>query len=173
MREDSEEPLAANTTRERLDVRSRVLITFTFFSMFFGAANLIFPPFLGAQAGSATPLAAVGFIISAVGPAGTRSLLAVSSAGGFEYLADRVSPRFAIVLALAIILTIGPCFAIPRTGRTTSFEMMVVPFTTGIPTWITQLGLFGGVLHPLVPPRAGVRRSFRKPWDGSWGRCCS
>ena len=42
------------------------------------------------------------------------------------------------MLALAIILTIGPCFAIPRTA-TTSFEMMVVPFTTGIPTWITQL----------------------------------
>ena len=137
MREDSEEPLAANTTRERLDVRSRVLITFTFFSMFFGAANLIFPPFLGAQAGSATPLAAVGFIVSAVGLP-VLGVLAVSSAGGFEYLADRVSPRFAIVLALAIILTIGPCFAIPRTA-TTSFEMMVVPFTTGIPTWITQL----------------------------------
>ena len=119
MREDSEEPLAANTTRERLDIRSRILITFTFFSMFFGAANLIFPPFLGAQAGSATPLAAVGFIISAVGLP-VLGVLAVSSAGGFEYLADRVSPRFAIVLALAIILTIGPCFAIPRTA-TTSF----------------------------------------------------
>lgn len=137
MREDTEEPLAANTTRERLDVRSRILITFTFFSMFFGAANLIFPPFLGAQAGSATPLAAVGFIVSAVGLP-VLGVLAVSSAGGFEYLADRVSPRFAIVLALAIILTIGPCFAIPRTA-TTSFEMMVVPFTAGIPTWITQL----------------------------------
>lgn len=105
--------------------------------MFFGAANLIFPPFLGAQAGSATPLAAAGFIISAVGLP-VLGVLAVSSAGGFEYLADRVSPKFAIVLALAIILTIGPCFAIPRTA-TTSFEMMVVPFTTGIPTWITQL----------------------------------
>ena len=137
MREDTNGPSAANTTRERLDVRSRILITFTFFSMFFGAANLIFPPFLGAQAGSATPLAAAGFIISAVGLP-VLGVLAVSSAGGFEYLADRVSPKFAIVLALAIILTIGPCFAIPRTA-TTSFEMMVVPFTTGIPTWITQL----------------------------------
>ena len=29
------------------------LVGFTLFSMFFGAGNLIFPPFLGAQAGTA------------------------------------------------------------------------------------------------------------------------
>ena len=30
-----------------------LLVGFTLFSMFFGAGNLIFPPFLGAQAGTA------------------------------------------------------------------------------------------------------------------------
>ncbi|NMM94303.1 branched-chain amino acid transport system II carrier protein [Bifidobacterium oedipodis] len=114
-------------------------MTVTFFSMFFGAGNLIFPAFVGAQAGIATPAAALGFIVSAVGLP-VLGVLAVSSAGGFEQLANRVSQRFSLVLGLAIILTIGPCFAIPRTA-TTSFEMAVVPFSsgTGIPTWVWQL----------------------------------
>ncbi|MBW3092826.1 branched-chain amino acid transport system II carrier protein [Bifidobacterium sp. 82T10] len=112
-----------------LTARQRLLMTFTFFSMFFGAGNLIFPPFVGAQAGSSTPAAAVGFIVSAVGLP-ILGVLAVTFAGGFDRLAGRVSPRFATLMGLAIILTIGPCFAIPRTA-TTSFEMMVAPFIAG------------------------------------------
>ena len=38
----------------KLVARQRLVMTFTFFSMFFGAGNLIFPPFVGAQAGSAS-----------------------------------------------------------------------------------------------------------------------
>ncbi|WP_420868212.1 branched-chain amino acid transport system II carrier protein [Bifidobacterium vespertilionis] len=118
---------AATTTG--LSARQRMLMTFTFFSMFFGAGNLIFPPFVGAQAGSASVPATLGFIVSAVGLP-ILGVLAVSFAGGFDRLASRVSPGFATVLAVAIILTIGPCFAIPRTA-TTSFEMMIVPFLGG------------------------------------------
>ncbi|MCH9275047.1 branched-chain amino acid transport system II carrier protein [Bifidobacterium amazonense] len=110
----------------RLTARQRLLMTFTFFSMFFGAGNLIFPPFVGVQAGSAALAATAGFIVSAVGLP-ILGVLAVTFAGGFDALAGRVSPRCSLALGLAIILTIGPCFAIPRTA-TTSFEMMVAPF---------------------------------------------
>ncbi|MDG5948938.1 branched-chain amino acid transport system II carrier protein, partial [Bifidobacterium bifidum] len=98
-------------------------MAFTFFSMFFGAGNLIFPPFVGAQAGAATVPAIIGFIVSAVGLP-ILGVLAVTFAGGFDELARRVSPAFASLLGVAIMLTIGPCFAIPRTA-TTSYEMMV------------------------------------------------
>ena len=37
-----------------LSMRNRCVIGFTLFSMFFGAGNLIFPPLLGAEAGSST-----------------------------------------------------------------------------------------------------------------------
>ena len=84
-------------------------MTFTFFSMFFGAGNLIFPPFVGAQAGSATIPAAIGFIVSAVGLP-ILGVLAVTFAGGFDKLAGRVSPKFALFLGVAIMLTIGPLF---------------------------------------------------------------
>ncbi|WP_375137695.1 branched-chain amino acid transport system II carrier protein [Bifidobacterium sp. UTBIF-78] len=112
-------------------------MTFTFFSMFFGAGNLIFPPFVGAQAGSAAVPAAIGFIVSAVGLP-ILGVMAVTFAGGFDKLATRVSLRFALFLGLAIILTIGPCFAIPRTA-TTSFEMMVAPFTPDGSIWLARL----------------------------------
>lgn len=123
--------------RQRLNARSRLLIAFTFFSMFFGAGNLIFPPIVGAQAGSATFPAMLGFIVSGVGLP-ILGVLAVTTAGGFDALARRVSKNFSLVLGLLIILTIGPCFAIPRTA-TTSFEMAVAPFTGDAPKWLPQL----------------------------------
>lgn len=125
------------TDTPHLSTRSRVLIVFTFFSMFFGAGNLIFPPFVGAQAGASTPLATVGFIVSAVGLP-ILGVIAVSMAGGFEQLAKRVSKRFSIVLGTIIILTIGPFFAIPRTA-TTSFETAIIPFAGDTPRWVLQL----------------------------------
>ncbi|KAA8820248.1 branched-chain amino acid transport system II carrier protein [Bifidobacterium rousetti] len=133
----SEQPSTRRLDARRLDARQRLVMTFTFFSMFFGAGNLIFPPFVGAQAGSSALPAAVGFIVSAVGLP-ILGVLAVTFAGGFDALAGRISPRFALLLGLAIILTIGPCFAIPRTA-TTSFEMMVAPFVASDSRWIAQL----------------------------------
>ena len=56
------------------------LVGFTLFSMFFGAGNLIFPPFLGAQAGTALWLAFAGFAVSAIGLP-IASVAAVARAG--------------------------------------------------------------------------------------------
>ena len=117
--------------------KNLILLSLTLFSMFFGAGNLIFPPFVGAQAGSATIPAAIGFIVSAVGLP-ILGVLAVTFAGSFDKLASRVSPKFALFLGVAIMLTIGPCFAIPRTA-TTSFEMMVAPFVPSSYGWLAQL----------------------------------
>lgn len=123
---------ATPSNARTLSWRARMALTVTFFSMFFGAGNLIFPPFLGAIAGDLMPLAMIGFICSAVGLP-ILGVLAVTRAGGFESLAGKIGPRFAATLAMAIILTIGPFFAIPRTA-TTSFEMAVTPHLSGSPT---------------------------------------
>ena len=99
-----------------------LLVGFTLFSMFFGAGNLIFPPFLGAQAGTALWLAFAGFAVSAIGLP-IAGVAAVARAGGLPVLAGRVHPRFAQVFAVLVYLSIGPCLAIPRTAST-SFEML-------------------------------------------------
>ena len=83
-----------------------LLVGFTLFSMFFGAGNLIFPPFLGAQAGTALWSAFVGFAVSAIGLP-IAGVAAVARAGGLPALAGRVHPRFAQVFAVLVYLSLS------------------------------------------------------------------
>ncbi len=106
--------------------KSRVLIGLTLFSMFFGAGNLIFPPYLGNLAGDNIVPAMAGFAITAVA-APILGVIAVAISGGLDTLAGRVSKGFAFLFTLLIYLSIGPMLAIPRTAST-SFEMAVTPF---------------------------------------------
>ena len=73
---------------QKLNRRSLLLVGFTLFSMFFGAGNLIFPPYLGAQAGTVAWLAFVGFAVSAIGLP-VIGVIAVARAGGLSELAGR------------------------------------------------------------------------------------
>lgn len=111
---------------KKLSRRVQVLLGFTLFSMFFGAGNLIFPPGVGAQAGTLTWPAMVGMAISAVGLP-VLGVVAVARSGGLDALGDRVHPLFSKVFTIVAYLAIGPCLAIPRTAST-SFEMAVPPF---------------------------------------------
>lgn len=116
-----------------------LIIGLTLFSMFFGAGNLIFPPFLGAQAGINTWTAMAGFAVSAVGFP-VLGVAAVARSGGLEKLAGRAGVKFASVFTLLCYLSIGPCLAIPRTAST-SFEMAVIPFAAqGAPLSAYQMG---------------------------------
>ncbi len=108
-----------------LPLPQRLLVGFTLFAMFFGAGNLIFPPWLGAQAGTEGVAALAGFLVTAVGFP-ILGVMAVAESGGLKTLAGRVHPVFAFVFMLLIYLSIGPCLAIPRTAST-SFEMVVRP----------------------------------------------
>ncbi len=111
--------------KQKLSGYNRILIGFTLFSMFFGAGNLIFPPFLGAMAGQRTLAAMAGFLISSVGLP-VLGVAAVALSGGLPGLAGRVSAKFSFLFVLLVYLSIGPCLAIPRTAST-SFEMAVLP----------------------------------------------
>ncbi|WP_336624264.1 branched-chain amino acid transport system II carrier protein [Clostridium boliviensis] len=111
---------------ERLTKEKLVLAGLTVFSMFFGAGNLIFPPYLGASAGISVWIAVAGFAVTAIGFP-VLGVVAVAQSGGLDKLAGRVHPKFAFIFTLLIYLSIGPCLAIPRTAST-SFEMAVVPF---------------------------------------------
>lgn len=122
---------------KRLSHREVFLVGLTLFSMFFGAGNLIFPPFLGAQAGTNTWSAMAGFALSAVGLP-VLGVVAVAKSGGLPALAGRVGKRFAFLFTLLIYLSIGPGLAIPRTAST-SFEMAVTPFWPSAPGWVLPL----------------------------------
>ena len=108
---------------QKLSGKNLLLVSFTLFSMFFGAGNLIFPPHLGAQAGTSLWPAFAGLAVSAVGLP-IAGVAAVARAGGLDRLAGRVHPVFATVFTILVYLSIGPCLAIPRTAST-SFQMLV------------------------------------------------
>lgn len=97
------------------------------FALFFGAGNLIFPPFLGQNAGTNTVPAMIGFLITGCGLPLLTVVAVCYSGKDLQDIASRVYPWYGIFLVAAISLTIGPFFAIPRTGST-SFEMSVAPF---------------------------------------------
>ncbi|AIG26152.1 branched-chain amino acid transport system II carrier protein [Brevibacillus laterosporus] len=111
---------------QRLSRKDLLLVSFMMFSLFFGAGNLIFPPFLGQSAGTNFWQAMSGFIISAVGLP-ILGVVAVAKSDGLHNLAKRVHPVFAFIFTLLIYLSIGPFLGIPRNGSL-AFEMGVAPF---------------------------------------------
>lgn len=143
---------------KKLTIKNRILVGLTLFSMFFGAGNLIFPPFLGAMAGENTWTAMAGFALTAVGFP-ILGVAAVAESGGLTALGSRVHPRFAFVFTLLIYLSIGPCLAIPRTAST-SFEMAVKPFMeAGAGAQLLYSAVFFGIafLVALKPDRLTQR----------------
>ncbi|MFD1422808.1 branched-chain amino acid transport system II carrier protein [Laceyella tengchongensis] len=92
---------------ERLTKKECLWVSLMVFSLFFGAGNLIFPPFLGQTAGTQLWPALGGFIVSAVGLP-ILGVVAVAKSGGLQSLAKRVHPVFALVFTLLVYLAIGP-----------------------------------------------------------------
>jgi len=102
------------------------LVGFALFAMFFGAGNLIFPPYMGFLSGSAWSMALIGFLITGIGMPLMGIIASAHAGGSVEHLAGRVGPRFARILSIVIILAIGPLLAIPRTAAVT-YEMGILP----------------------------------------------
>ncbi len=102
------------------------VLGFALFSGFFGAGNLILPPFLGFNAGSDWWLVTIGFIISAA----IIPLLAIFAharlQGTLLDLGNKVSPLFSLIFSL-LVYAIAISLPIPRTASVTH-EMAIAPF---------------------------------------------
>lgn len=110
----------------KLGKKKMLMVSFMLFSLFFGAGNLIFPPFLGQNAGSASLPAMVGFLITAV-LLPLLGVIVVARFDGLERLAGQVGRHFAPVFTVLIYLSIGPGLGIPR-AASVPFEMAVAPY---------------------------------------------
>ena len=98
------------------------------FALFFGAGNLIFPAFLGQQAGSNWLSAMSGFLLTGAGlPLLGVIAIGYSGSRDVQDLASRVTPWYGVAFAAVLYLAIGPLFATPRTA-TVTFEIGVTPF---------------------------------------------
>lgn len=115
---------------KRLTLSSYVLIGSMLFGLFFGAGNLIFPVHMGQEAGSNVMIAAIGFLVTGIGlPFLGVIAIGISKSSGLFDLASRIHPIYAYGMTILLYLTIGPFFALPRTG-TVSYEIGFAPFAS-------------------------------------------
>ncbi|WGE31388.1 branched-chain amino acid transport system II carrier protein [Actinobacillus genomosp. 2] len=107
--------------------KNTFVVGFMLFAIFFGAGNLIFPPKLGFESGADFWAATIGFVVTGVGLPLLGIIVSASYKGGYKAALHRIHPWFSLLFLVAIYLTIGPFFAIPRTAAT-AYEMAVLPF---------------------------------------------
>ncbi|MBQ8801869.1 MAG: branched-chain amino acid transport system II carrier protein, partial [Clostridium sp.] len=96
-------------------IKDCVVIGAALFAMFFGAGNMIFPPYLGLQAGVEWFVAFLGYYAADVGLA-VVAMLALIRTGGSEGLLRPLGRVWGGGLMCAIMLCLGPIISIPRTA---------------------------------------------------------
>lgn len=115
--------------QKKLLLKDYIYLASMLFGLFFGAGNLIFPISMGQLAGTNYWLALLGFLITAIGlPFLGIISIGLSGSNGLLDMASRVHPWFGVVFSIALYLTIGPLFAIPRTAT--------VSFVVGIEEYV-------------------------------------
>ncbi len=132
------------------------------FSIFFGAGNLIFPPALGQAAGSNSIIAMMGFLVTGVGLP-LLGITAIAMQGGkyVEFMNRKTYPWLATALLVILYLTIGPVFAVPRTGAV-SFEIGIRPFLAAedltLGQFIYTMFFFGATYYLAMTPNKLIDR---------------
>lgn len=130
----------------RKKITDIIICGFALFAIFFGAGNLIFPPYLGVISGSNWGIANIAFLLSDPLLPILGVIVTALLGGQATDLGKRVSKHFSIIIGAISIILIGPLFAVPRTGATTH-EIFVQSFVPTAPQWITSLIFFGLTLY--------------------------
>ena len=113
------------------------ITAFALFSLFFGAGNLILPPYLGYNAGEDWIWVVLGFAVSAV----VIPILAIYGharlQGTMLDFANKVSPGFALVFSVLVYI-ISIALPSPRTASVT-YEMAVQPYFDISSLWLSLI----------------------------------
>lgn len=144
-------------------IKENIAVGFMLFALFLGAGNIIFPPLLGQQAGEQFFISIIGFLITGVGLPLLAIVAVAKNGGDLQVLSNRVHPLFGMVFTGIVYLSIGPFFAIPRTGAV-SYNIGIAPFLTEgqaeswVPLFITTLIFFSLTLYLAFNPTKLVDR---------------
>lgn len=103
-----------------------ITIGFALFAMFFGAGNLLLPPYIGLLVGDQYFITILAFALSGI-LLPLMGIVAVTMSGdSIEDMGKWTNRGVITVLGTLIMLSIGPLIAIPRTAATT-FEVGIQP----------------------------------------------
>lgn len=143
--------------KKRLSIGEIISVGSMLFGLFFGAGNLIFPVSMGQNAGANVWGALLGFLVTGVGiPLLGVAALGMTKSDGLLDLGGIVGRKYSVFFTVALYLTIGPFFAIPRCAST-SFSVGVAPLigegsTSKLATIIFSALFFGAVLFFSIKP---------------------
>ncbi|QIO05697.1 branched-chain amino acid transport system II carrier protein [Acinetobacter shaoyimingii] len=129
-----------------LRTRDIIALGFMTFALFIGAGNIIFPPIVAQQAGEHVWLAALGFLVTAVGLP-VITIIALSRVeGSIQNLSSPLGKIASLILTVACYLAVGPLFATPRTA-TVSYE---IGFSSYFGTSGSSLLIYSAIYFALV-----------------------
>ncbi|OAL76965.1 branched-chain amino acid transport system II carrier protein [Acinetobacter terrae] len=129
-----------------LRTRDIIALGFMTFALFIGAGNIIFPPIVAQQAGEHVWLAALGFLITAVGLP-VITIMALSRVeGSIQNLSSPLGKIASLVLTIVCYLAVGPLFATPRTA-TVSYE---IGFSSYFGTASSSLLIYSAIYFAVV-----------------------
>ncbi|MEG0898622.1 MAG: branched-chain amino acid transport system II carrier protein [Oscillospiraceae bacterium] len=118
------------------------VLGFALFAMFFGAGNLIFPPYLGFGSASNWFWGFVAFIATDIGLSVLALLMIAKKGQGADGITNVLGQKCSTLLLVANMICLGPLIAIPRTAATT-FEFAVAPiFPSFINSWVSAIIFF-------------------------------
>ncbi|WP_454044906.1 branched-chain amino acid transport system II carrier protein [Corynebacterium sp. Marseille-Q2516] len=124
-------PQKAGSPAARGPARPALLLmvtAFMLFSMFFGAGNLIFPAYLGVEAGTSFVPAIIGFLGTGVALPVLAIIAIAISGNDVGELARRAGRIFGVAFPILAYLSIGAFYALPRTGAV-SYSTAIQPIT--------------------------------------------
>ena len=121
--------------------KDKWMVGLALFSMFFGAGNVIFPPYLGMTAASMWVPAFICYYIADIGLAMLAILAMLKCDSDIEGITCRIGRIPAVLLSTLVVLCVGPMLAIPRTAATT-FEMGVSPIFPGVNPLVASIAFF-------------------------------
>ncbi|NNH36966.1 branched-chain amino acid transport system II carrier protein [Acinetobacter sp. NIPH 2377] len=129
-----------------LRTRDIIALGFMTFALFIGAGNIIFPPIVAQQAGEHVWLAALGFLITAVGLP-VITIMALSRVeGSIQNLSSPLGKIASLILTIVCYLAVGPLFATPRTA-TVSYE---IGFSSYFGTESSSLLIYSAIYFAFV-----------------------
>ncbi len=121
--------------------KDTLIVGFALFSMFLGAGNLIFPPYLGLHSGENWLPVLLGFVLTGVGLPLCAVYAILKSGGTIMTMSRHLGKTFGRTLGLIVVLAIGPMFAIPRTAATV-YEVGVAPIMPNVSITVSSLIFF-------------------------------
>lgn len=129
------------TEHKKPQLMDAVIVGFAMFATFFGAGNMIFPPYLGLMSGKQWFLGFLCFILADAGLAIMTVLAMIRLDGSIDALFCRLGKIPSKLTTVTTMFIVGPALCIPRTCATT-FEMGVLPFFPNFSPWIFGAAFF-------------------------------